>query len=164
MNATNVKSEDIQAWAKIKMLKQRLPLPKKPKAADPKFEYPEDPGALEPIEIGQWMSKFTSYFNYATSLLGRVTSELVLVESEYKLQVNSRRSEVIENLTITRPAAEVIEAEVLKQYDELGPLYERRLQLLTIKETLEARAKIYERGYQAMSRELSRREMEAKLQ
>jgi len=146
------------------MLKQRLPLPKKPRAADPEFQYPEDPGILEPIEIGQWMSKFTSYFNYVTSLLGRVTSELVLVEAEYKLQVNSRRSEVIANLTITRPAAEVIEAEVLAQHDELGPLYERRLQLLTIKETLEARAKIYERGYQAMSRELSRREMEAKLQ
>ncbi|KKK94257.1 hypothetical protein LCGC14_2684690 [marine sediment metagenome] len=163
MNATDVKSKDLQAWAEIKMLKQRLPLPKKPKASDPEFAYPEDPGILEPIEIGQYMSRFTAWFNYATSLLGRITSELVLVEAEYRREVDSRCSEVLVDLP-GKPTVKVIEAEVLKRFDELGPLYKRRLQLLTIKETLEARARIYERGYSAMSRELSRREMEAKLQ
>jgi len=163
MNATDVKSEDIQAWAEDKMGKQRLPLPTKPKGKDVEFEYPEDPSKLVSIEIGQWMSKFTGWLTWTTSLLGRITSELVLVEAEYRLKINSFRSEVLADLP-GRPAAEVVEAEVLKQHDELGPLYERRLQLLTIKETLESRARIYERGYQAMSRELSRREMEAKLQ
>ena len=164
MNALEVDTEELMEWAQKKMAKQRLPLPAKPKGKDVEFQYPEDPGALEPIEIGQWMAKFTSYFNYTTSLLGRITSELVLVEAEYRLQINSHRADVIDDLPGARPAAEVVESEVLKQYDELGPLYERRLQLMTIKEILESRAKIYERGYQAMSRELSRREMEAKIQ
>jgi hypothetical protein len=164
MNATEVSSAEIQAWAESKMSKQRLPLPTKPKGKDVEFAYPEDPSLLQSIEIGQWMSKFTGWFTYTTSLLGRVTSELVLIEAEYRLQINSRRADVIDDLPGSRPAAEVVEAEVLKQHDELGPLYERRLQLMTIKETLESRARIYERGYQAMSRELSRREMEAKVQ
>ena len=163
MNATEVSSAEIQDWAEDKMGKQRLPLPTKPKGKDVEFEYPEDPSKLVSIEIGQWMSKFTGWLTWTTSLLGRITSELVLVEAEYRLKINSFRSEVLADLP-GRPAAEVVEAEVLKQNDELGPLYERRLQLMTVKETLESRAKIYERGYQAMSRELSRREMEAKLQ
>ncbi len=163
MNATEVSSAEIQAWAEGKMSKQGLPLPTKPKGKDPKFEYPEDPSKLVSIEIGQWLAKFTGWLTYATSLLGRITSELVLVEAEYRLKINSFRSEVLADLP-GRPAAEVVEAEVLTQHDELGPLYERRLQLMTVKETLESRAKIYERGYQAMSRELSRREMEAKTQ
>ena len=164
MSASKVSSAEIQAWAEDKMAKQRLPLPTKPKGKDPEFAYPEDPSLLQSIEIGQWMAKFTGWFTYTTSLLGRVASELVPVEAEYKLAINSHRSAVVEGLGKPRPAAEVVEAEVLKEHDELGPLYERRLQLMTIKETLEARARIYEKGYQAMSRELSRREMEAKIQ
>ncbi len=163
MNATEVSSAEIQAWAEGKMGKQGLPLPTKPKSKDPEFTYPEDPSKLVSIEIGQWLAKFTGWLTYTTSLLGRVASELVPVEAEYKLKINSFRSEVLNNLP-GRPAAEVVEAEVLTQHNELGPLYERRLQLLTAKEALEARSKIYERGYQAMSRELSRREMEAKSQ
>lgn len=163
MNATEVSSAEIQAWAEEKMGKQGLPLPTKPKGKDPEFVYPEDPSKLVSIEIGQWLSKFTGWLTWAMSLLGRVASELVLVEAEYRLKINSFRSEVLPGMP-GRPAAEVVEAEVLKRHDELGPLYERRLQLMTIKETLDSRAKIYERGYQAMSRELSRREMEAKTQ
>ncbi len=163
MNATEVSSAEIQAWAEGKMGKQGLPLPTKPKGKDPKFEYPEDPSKLVSIEIGQWLAKFTGWLTWTMSLLGKITSELLLVEAEYKLKINSFRSEVLADLP-GRPAAEVVEAEVLTQHDELGALYERRLQLMTIKETLDARARIYERGYQFMSRELSRREMEAKLQ
>ena len=163
MSATKVSSAEIQAWAEDKMAKQRLPLPTKPKGKDPEFAYPEDPSKLVSIEIGQWMSKFTGWLTYTTSLLGRLTSELVLVEAEYRREVDSLCSEVLIDLP-GKPTVKVIEAEVLKQHDELGPLYERRLQLMTIKEILESRVKIYERGYSAMSRELARREMEAKIQ
>jgi len=162
MSATKVSSAEIQAWAKDKMSKQRLPLPTKPKGKDVEFVYPEDPSLLQSIEVGQHMSRFTAWFSYTVSLLGRITSELVLVEAEYRREIDSRCSEVLVDLP-GKPTIKVIEAEVLKQHDELGPLYERRLQLMTIKETLESRVKIYERGYQAMSRELSRREMEAKI-
>ncbi len=163
MNALDVGTEELMEWAQKKMAKQGLPVPGKPKGKDVEFAYPEDPSKLVSIEIGQWLAKFTGWLTYAAALLGRITSELVLVEAEYRLKINSFRSEVLADLP-GRPAAEVVEAEVLTQHDELGPLYERRLKLMTVKETLESRAKIYERGYQAMSRELSRREMEAKTQ
>ena len=163
MKVADVDSEKLKAWVDGKMAQQNLPLPKKPDGKDPEFEYPEDPSKLVPIEIGQWMAKFTGWFNYATSLLGRVGSELVLVEAEYRFNVNTRRSGVLEGLP-SRPAADVVESCVLKEHDELAPLYERRLKLLSIEKRLDARAKIYDRGYQAMSRELTRRGMEGDVQ
>jgi hypothetical protein len=163
MNALDVNSDELKKWGEGKMSRQGLPTPSKPKGKDPEFEYPEDPSKLQSIEVGQWMSRFTGYFNYATSLLGRVASELVLIEAEYRLKVNTLRGEVLDDLP-SRPAADVVESEVLKRNDELAPIYERRLKLLSIEKTLEARAKTYERGYQAMSRELARREMEGKIQ
>ena len=163
MGALDLHKDDVKAWADGKLAKQGLPLPKMPSNKDPEFEYPEDPSRLGSIEIGQWMSKFTGFFNYTTRLLGNVEAELVLVEAEYRLRVNTLRPEVIEDMP-SRPAADVVESEVLRRHDELTPLYERRLQLLSVQKSLEARAKIYERGYQAMSRELSRRELEGRVQ
>ena len=163
MNALDVKAEETYEWAQRKMSKQGLPVPVKPREKDVEFEYPEDPSRLTPVAIGQWMARFTGWFNYATTLLGRVASELVPVEAEYRLRVNSLRGNVLDDLP-SRPAAEVVESEVLKQHDALAPLYERRLKLMTVEKILDARARIYERGYQAMSRELTRREMEGKIQ
>ena len=163
MNALDVDSGEIKEWAEGKMARQGLPLPAKPKGKDPTFEYPEDPSKLTPVEIGQWMSRFAGWFNYATSLLGRVASELVPVDSEYRLRVNALRADVLDRLP-SRPAAEVVESEMLKRHDGLAPLYKRRLELMTVEKTLEARVRMYERGYQAMSRELTRREMEGKIQ
>ncbi len=163
MNALDVNSDEIKEWANNKMARQGLPVPVKPHGGDPEFEYPEDPSKLTPVQIGQWMAKFTGWFNYATTLLGRVASELVPVEAEYRLKVNTLRADVLDGLP-SRPAAEVVESEVLKGHDELGPLYKRRLELQTVEKILDARVKIYDRGYQAMSRELTRREMEGKIQ
>ncbi len=163
MNALDVDSSEIKEWAEKKMSKQGLPLPAKPTGKDVEFEYPEDPSKLTSIEISQWMAKFIGWFNWTTTLLGRVASELVLIEAEYRLKVNAFRADVLEGLP-SRPAAEVVEATVLKEHDELKPIYERRLKLLSVEKSLDSRAKIYERGYAAMSRELSRREMETKIQ
>ncbi len=163
MNATEVSSADIQAWAEGKMGKQGLPLPTKPRGKDVEFAYPEDPSKLQPIEIGQWLAKFTAWFNYSTSLLGKITSELVTLDTEYRHNINTRRAEVLDDLP-ARPAGDVVESCVLARHDELTPLYKRRLELLTVREILEARIKIYEKGYQAMSRELTLIGMEAEIQ
>ncbi len=162
MNALDVDSGEVKEWAEGRMARQGLPTPRKPDGGQ-EFEYPEDPSRLSPVEIGQWMARFTGWFNYATTLLGRVASELVPVEAEYRLRVNALRAGVLDGLP-SRPAAEVVESEVLTRHDELGPLYKRRLELMTVEKTLEARVRTYDRGYQAMSRELTRREMEGKIQ
>lgn len=161
VHAANIKNEDIKTWVDEKMNKQRLPLPARPQAANPEFSFPEDPSLLSSIEVGQWMARFTAYLTYTARLLGNVESELVAVDAEYRLKINMGRDEVMDNLP-KRPAAEVVEAEVLRRTPEITPLYERRLKLLAVKAQLMARITIFERSYQAMSRELSRREMEAR--
>ena len=161
MGAINVTADEIIEVANDWMGKQRLPLPKKPAGQDPEFAHP-DSGELTGIELGQWLSRYNSYFVFATRKLGEVESKLVAVDAEYQLRINAGRQAVVERLG-GRPAREVIEAEVLLASDDLAPLYKRRLQLLAIKAQLEARARIYEKSFQALSRELSRREMEARI-
>ena len=162
MNALDVKGKDIFDEATRKVNAKGLPQPKQPLVEDPEFQFPADPNNITSVEIGQWLYKFTGYFNHATRLIGLVESELVGLDAEYKLQIHSRSMDV-RGQTSGRPNADVVEALVLRDNPSLEPLYSRRLELQTIKAQLEARIRIYEKGYQAMSRELARRDMEAKL-
>ena len=161
MKPEEIEAKDIHEWAVARMKGLKLPVPRKPKNTDPEFSLPDDPDALPSPEVGQLMMRFAAWFSYSVRLLGMADSELVLVESEYKLKVNSRGIKLREELG--RVSAEVVEAAVLAEDGDITEIYQRRLELLAIKTHLEARTKIYERGYSAMSRELSRRETEARL-
>ncbi len=160
MKPTDVDSEEIMEWAKEKMKKQRLPTPKKPSYTDPKLEFPDDPDDLSSNQLGQSMLKMTAYLGWAISLYGIADSEYALVDSEYRVNVNSLGIEKRKELG--RLSADVIEAAVLADNGSLGELYERRLKLQTVRIQLDNRIKIYEKYYAALSRELSRRELEAK--
>lgn len=162
MDVSEVTADEIIKTADAFVSKQRLPAPTKPTDRDPEFTYPTDPADLTSIELGQWMARFNGYFVYAVRTLGAVESKLVAVEAEYRLRINAGRQGVVNRLG-GRPSAEVVEAEVLLASGDIAPLYKRRLQLLAAKAQLEARARIYEKSFQALSRELSRREMEARI-
>lgn len=161
MKPEEIKAKDINEWAMGRIKGLGLPLPRKSKGTDPEFSFPDDPDEMTSTEVGQLMFRFADWFAYATRLLGMVDSELVLVESEYKLKVNMRGIKLREKLG--RVSADVIESAVLAKDGDITEIYKRRLELLAIKTHLEARTKIYERGYQAMSRELTRREMGTRL-
>lgn len=160
MKPEKIKAKDIHSWAVGRMKGLKLPVPRKPKGTDPEFSLPDDPDALPSPEISQLMFQFADWFSFIVRQLGMADSELVLVEEEYKLKVNSRGIKLREKLG--RVSADVIEAAVLAENGDLTEIYQRRLELLAIKAHLEARAKIYDCGKQAMSRELSRRETEAR--
>ena len=117
------------------------------------------------------MLKLAGFYGYAARLLGLLESELVLVESEYRLGINAaglhlRGSESFGK----RPSAEVVEAAVVTAEEEHGDhsdlldLRHRRLELLAVKAQLESRLLIYDKGYAALSREQSRREVESRVQ
>ena len=144
-----------------KVEKHHLPLPAKPKGSDVEFDFPDDPSALHGVQLGQMMLRFAGFFAYTQRLLSVLESELVLVDAEYRLQVNVASIEVRKDLG--RLSAEVIEANVLADNEALTLLYKRRLELLSIKKLLEGRLSVYEKMGYALSRELSRREMEARL-
>lgn len=163
MNALDVDSSELFDWATERVKRQNLPLPKKPRGADPEYDVVDDPDSLSSIELGQRMSRFAAWLTYCARLVGVVESELVLVEAEYKLKVNAAMIDAREALP-GRPSADLVEAYVLRRDDELGPLYKRRLELVAIKAQLEPRLRIYEKAWQALSRELTRREIETRVQ
>ncbi len=160
MKPTEVSSKDIMDWTKEKMQKHHLPTPLKPEYTDPKLDFPDDPDDLSSNKLGQLMLQMTAFLGWALSLYGLADSEFALVDSEYKVQVNSLGIEKRKELG--RLSADVIEAAVLADNEDLGELYERRLKLQTVRIQLDNRIKIYEKFYAALSRELSRRELEAK--
>jgi len=162
MKPSEVSAKDVQEWASDRLSKQRIPLPKQPKAKEAEFVLPEDPDDLTLSELGQHMLRLNAYFAYTRRLLGILEGELVPVEAEYKLKINMGRASLGEELG-KRPGYDTVEAAVLADNEELGPLYERRLQLLAVKTQLQARLDIYERSWTALSREQSRRELEARL-
>lgn len=162
MKPTEVSATDVQEWANDRLSKQRVPLPRQPRAKESEFALPEDPDDLTLSELGQHMLRLNAYFAYARRLLGVLEGELVPIEAEYKLKINASRVTLGDELG-KRPGFDTVEAAVLTTNEELGPLYERRLRLLTIKAGLQARLDIYESSWKALSREQSRRELEAHL-
>lgn len=155
-------AQDIHTWAAEKIAKQHLPLPARPRFEGEEFSLPDDPASLTNTELGSWMLRLASLRAYAVRLLGIAESELVLVEQEYRLRVNSAGLQIREELS-GRPAADVVESAVLARDGGIGPLYKRRLELVAVKAQLEPRVKVYEIASVALSRELSRREMEVRL-
>lgn len=162
MKATDISASEIDQWAKDIIRTKNLPSPAKPKEDSPEYIFPEDPSDLGQNALGQHMMRFASYFGYTQWLLGLADSEYALVDSEYKVHMNIAGLEIREKLG--RVAADVVEAAVLDEDEELTPLYERRQKLTAVKIQLESRLKIYEKMYNALSRELARREMESRIQ
>lgn len=161
MRASEVDSKDVLDWAKRNMKRHKLPEPVKPRGEDPELSFPDDPDRLSSAKLGQLMLRTTSFLAWALKLYGLADSEYALVEAEYKIQINARG--VNKRKEMGRVAADVIEAAVLADDEgELGELYERKLKLQTVRTQLDNRIKIYEKCYAALSRELSRRELEAK--
>jgi len=156
-----IDGKQVSDWAAEKVLKQHLPLPAKPKGKEPEFEYPSDPTAITLSELGQWMLKLAGWHGYAIRLVGVADAELTALSAEYEMRVNSLGSEV--RAELGRVNAQVVEATVLQNHPELEPLFKRRLELSTVKVHLDTRARIYEKLWNALSRELARREMEIRI-
>lgn len=149
-----------------KVQSKGLPLPKKPLSVDPEVDFPEDPSALSSTKLSQMMGRFTAWYAYSNRLLGLLESELALVDPEYRLILVQEGLKLrTESEYGKRPSADIIEAAVLLEADDdLLGLRDRRLELISIKAQLSSRILIYEKCYQALSRELTRREMEARVQ
>lgn len=156
--------EEIFVRVLEKVGKHNLPLPKKPNFTDKEFEVPTDPDSITTVELGQKMMQASAFYSYAKRLLGVLEAELIPLEAEYKLRVITRGNILRRDPTFKSRSAEIIEAEVLSNNEDLLPLYERKVELLSIKSILESRADIYDRVYVTLSRELSRRGIESRVQ
>lgn len=147
-------------WAREKLKRQQLPLPKRPTSEQPEYEFPEDPDAVTSVELGQLMLRYAAYHGYTLRLMGVVDSELTAIESEYQLRIQTHG--LVERQELGRVAFDAIEAAVLVKYPELYAMKRRVTELRTIRVQLETSATIYERHWTALSREQARRAAEAK--
>ena len=153
-------SEEVLKRVSNKIQALNLPLPPQPSTEDTEMKLPEDPDKLTSTQLAQKMSRASSWFGYVQRLLGVLESELILVEAEYKIEINIKGIPVREKLG--KVNKDVVEACVLEAYEELMPLYTRIHELKAIKAALESRLEIYSKFHQTLSREQSRREMEMK--
>ena len=160
MKIEELNSKEIFTWAEERISRKRFPLPSQPKTPElEEYEYPVDPSRLSGPELGQWLQRMYAWFGYGQRLLGLAESELVTVEAEYKLKVNTESLRIRDNLS-GRPSADLVEAAVLQENEYLVALLKRKLELTTIRTELESRLKIYDIQGRALSRELTRRGQE----
>ena len=162
MKHSELNSSEIFEENKKKISKLHLPLPVMPKYESPEFNWPDDPSNLNNTQLGQMMLQMAGFYGYTQRLLGILESELTLVDAELKLKVNAASVPIRKELG--RLNNEVIEAAVISNNEEFTPLYKRKLELLSIRDQLQSRLLIYEKFYQALSREQSRRDTETRIQ
>ena len=161
MNAFDVDSDEVLGWATDRVARQNLPLPKKPKDFGDEYSIPDDPDDMESVELGQLIARFRSWIAYCVRLIGVTESEQVLLDDEWSLRMGAAMLDARNELG-SGAKKDMLTAWALRESDDLGPLYLRRTQLKAVMAQLEPRLKIYERGYRALSRELSRREIETR--
>ncbi len=162
MQLSDVNADEINTWAGERIAKQNLPLPAKPRPGDPEYLFPDDPSDLSTMQLGQLMLRFAGFLGYAVHLLGLAESELTLVESELAGKVAGLAGPV--RAALGRVKATEVENTVLSNNPQLVPLHKRRLELTAVITRLEPMTKIYEKMYQALSRDLARREVESRVQ
>lgn len=136
-----------------RMTRHHLPQPKRPKGDEEEFTFPTDPERLSSVELGQRMLQLSAWQVYSLRLLGMVEAELNLLEHDVIVSGLGKRNE------LGRVNAETVRAAVLDDDDELRKRWQ---ELETAQLQLETRAKIYERAWTSLSRELSRRELESR--
>ncbi len=159
MSTATIDSKAIFDEASDRVARRGLPLPRQPSGKNLEYNYPDDPDSMSDIELGQKMSKFMAWYTYCMRLLGIVESEQVPVESEYMQRMGVAILEVRETLA-GRPPAKLVEALILRDDVELGKLHKRKIELASVKAQLKPRLKIYNESWNALSRELTRRNME----
>lgn len=158
-----INSKEIFDWSKEAIATQHLPLPAKPRTEDPQFDFPTEPDKLSNIQLGQLMLRMTAYHAYALRLYGMADAEYTVVDTEFKLLASREGLKIREE--VGRVSADVVESLVVSSgaNNEVIELFQRKTKLEAIKNQLDIRLKIYEKCWQALSRELARRELETKM-
>lgn len=155
------KGKELHTQVLNKMSSSGFPTPKKPDTEDTEIKLPSDPSKITSIELAQKLATAAAWHSYCVYRLGQLESELVLLQAEYKLKLNILSIPIRNKLG--RQSADVIEAAVLGENEELMPDYTRIMELLSIKEVLTARINVYDKFYSALSREQSRRDTESRV-
>lgn len=147
--------DEVIGWTRDRFAELNLPMPAKPQHVG-QYTFPEDPDELTGPEVAQLMLRLAGFCAHIFKLLAIVESEGVALEREWRLRIGEYTTEVRAKLG-GRPAHDTVEIAVVTQHEELRPLYNRMTQLEVVRTRLRRYVEMYQVGYQAMSREASRR-------
>ena len=147
MKATDVKTADVMQWAKDEIQRQGVLTPK----------YPDDQTTIDEAELSEYMREFSAMYSWATRLLGLTEAELHLVENEVNLYVDAKKPTVKAEGRVTKEVAAAI---ILSTDEHIGEAYESLQRLSALHTMLEAVCRACDKSFQALSRDLSRREIE----
>jgi hypothetical protein len=145
-----------------------LPSPKRPEGFDAEYEFPTDPATLTNMKLGGIRLMLSAFHGYLLWLIGKEDVELSAFESVYDLILGDAMDKT-QRMRDKKLVTDVLRAVTIQEYS--GKDGERTLLKLT-RAVIERRARVgrlraqltvYEAHLSALSREQSRREMEARV-
>jgi len=136
-------------------------LPNKPTTFGKDYDFPEDINKLTSQELGKWMFKLASWKGYSLRMASVAESEASLVEDAYNVLLSKAASEVILEKRINK---ELLSGRALASNPDLQKLkvrfMETSAEVIALKRVLE----IYTMEIEIISREISRRSLDLKIQ
>jgi hypothetical protein len=134
------------------------PLPQKPKTFGKEYEFPEDLTMITSMTLGNWLLKLSAWRGYTIRLLAKAEMEFTIMDDTFNAKVTKQLAAISEKrLTKEQAVGKVLGDE--KDAKLKVRVIEKHGQLVMLKRLLE----IYTTQFEAISREISRRGIEARL-
>ena len=141
--------------------RHELPAPSRPTGLGQEYDFPTDPRSLTSEKLGATRLRLSAFHGYTLYLIGREDVELEAFSTVYELMLGDAMDKV-QRRAEKRLVTDVLKAVTITNHEVLRRLTravtERRARVGRLK----AQLAVYEAHLAALSREQSRREMEAR--
>lgn len=136
-------------------------LPNKPTTFGHDYDFPEDVNKITSQDLGRWMFKLASWKGYSLRMAALAESEAALVEDAYDVLLAKAVSEIVAEKRVNK---EILNGKALGSNPDLQKLKIRSMEttaeVIALKRVLE----IYTMQIEIVSREISRRALDLKIQ
>lgn len=136
-----------------------------PKDLNENYDFPTKVSNISFAELGSLQLKLTAWLSYTLDILGTQEMELSSFETVYSIILNNKMLQYKKAMSDSKGAIpkEMIEAACINEDAELQKQTQNLITRRAIITKLNSQIKIYEKSLNALSREQSRRESEARL-
>lgn len=141
--------------------KHALPAPKQPVGLGREYDFPTDPRSLTSEKLGALRLMLSAFHGYALSIVGREDVELEAFTTVYELMLGDAMDKV-QRKAEKRLVTDVLKSVTISNNDVLKRLTRAVIERRARVGRLKAQLTVYEAHLAALSREQSRREMEAR--
>jgi hypothetical protein len=153
---------DAVTKAEALIKEHRFPSPKRPEGLGVEYEFPTDPRVLTSEKLGGLRLQLSAFHGYMLWLIGKEDVELSAFETVYDLLLG----DAMDKMQLTREkklVTDVLRSVTIMGSNDLTNLTRAVIERRARVGRLRAQLTVYEAHLNALSREQSRREMEARL-